>query len=151
MPRRAATTEPATERTAEPARGGLAIGEVARRASLATSAVRYYERIGLIDAPPRVSGRRRYPPAVLDRLSLIALAREAGFALTEVRELLDGFPEGTPPGDRWAALVERKLVEIDALITRARTARRLLKHIAKCDCGDLDECARAMGRGSVGA
>ncbi len=139
------------EGTAEPAAGELAIGEVARRASLATSAVRYYERIGLIEAPPRVSGRRRYPPAVLDRLALIALAREAGFALVEVRELLDGFPAGTPPGDRWGALVDRKLVEIDALIARARTARRLLKHIAKCDCGDLDECARAMGRRNVEA
>ena len=124
----------------------MAVGTVAERAGLAPSAVRYYERIGLIEAPPRVGGRRRYPPAVLDRLALIAMARDAGFTLTEVGELLQGFPRSATPADRWRPLVDRKLVEIDALIERAQAARTLLRHVATCTCPDLEVCGREIVR-----
>src|SRR5918992_1339605 len=68
--------------------GQLTIGEVARRAGLQPSAIRYYEQIGLLPAPGRQSGRRRYDPAVLDRLTVIRVGQAAGLTLAEIRELV---------------------------------------------------------------
>lgn len=65
------------------------IGEIARRAGLRTSAVRYYERIGLLRPAPRAGGQRRYDPSALHRLSAIRLAQRAGFSLEEIKRLFD--------------------------------------------------------------
>jgi MerR family redox-sensitive transcriptional activator SoxR len=97
----------------------LTIGEAARRAGVRTSALRYYEGIGLLPAPRRVSGRRRYDGEVLRALGVIRLAKQAGFTMAETRTLLPGFSASTPPSPRWRALARRKLAEIDALISRA--------------------------------
>jgi MerR family redox-sensitive transcriptional activator SoxR len=72
----------------------LSIGDVASRAGIRTSAVRYYETVGLIPAPDRISGQRRYEGDVVHRLGLIAVAKEAGFSLDEVRTLLDSTDRG---------------------------------------------------------
>lgn len=63
----------------------LTIGETARRAGVRPSALRYYESVGLLDAPRRISGRRRYDSQVLNRLSVIRLAQDAGFTIAEIR------------------------------------------------------------------
>jgi MerR family redox-sensitive transcriptional activator SoxR len=119
----------------------LAIGEVAQRAGLNPSAVRYYERVGLIPRAPRVSGQRRYAPDILNRLALVRMAQEAGFTLEEIRLLVSGFPEETPPAERWQELASRKLEEIDALIERLETVRQVLHESLLCDCLTLDACA----------
>ena len=62
----------------------LTIGEVARRAGIRTSAIRYYESVGLLPAPPRMSGRRRYDPSIVQRLAVLHLAQEAGFTMAEI-------------------------------------------------------------------
>src|SRR2546429_4721142 len=98
----------------------LSIGEVARQAGLAASALRYYERAGLLPAPPRRSRRRRYTEAVFGRISLIRLALEAGFTIGETRLFLTGFSEQTPPAARWRALAARQPEGGDALMDRAR-------------------------------
>src|SRR5437868_355144 len=98
----------------------LSIGEVAREAGLSASALRYYERAGLLPAPPRRSRQRRYTEAVFGRISLIRLALEAGFTIGETRLFLSGFSEQTPPAARWRALAARKLEEVNALMDRAR-------------------------------
>ena len=118
----------------------LSIGEVARRAGLETSALRYYESIGLLPEPDRESGRRRYEERVFDRLAAIALARRAGFTLAEVRTLMTGFSETTPPSERWRRLAEEKLPEIKALIARAQEMKRVLELGLECDCLRLEEC-----------
>lgn len=119
----------------------LAIGEVARRSGLPASTLRYYERIGLIAAPPRQAGQRRYPPEVLDTCALIQTARAAGFSLAEIRTLFRGFDVATPPPARWRALVDRKLPEIDARLRDLRRIRRRLERLAGCTCTDLAQCA----------
>src|SRR6267143_2978059 len=75
----------------------LSIGEVAREAGLSASALRYYEKAGLLPAPPRRSRQRRYNEAVFGRIYLIRLALEAGFTIGETRLFLSGFSEQTPP------------------------------------------------------
>ncbi len=120
----------------------LSIGEVAERTGLRASALRYYEEAGLIRPAARVSGRRHYDPAVLDRLRVVACAQEAGFSIAEVRELLGGTDE--PPA-RWRALAERKLVEVDAVIEKAQATRRLLEESLRCNCVALEDCAAVLG------
>lgn len=118
----------------------LAIGDVAARAGLRTSALRYYERIGLLPEAERVGGKRRYAPDVLERLAVIATAQRAGLSLGEVRELLDGVDAGEPAGERLQALARRKLPEVEALIAQAEAVRGWLLTAEQCRCPTLDDC-----------
>jgi MerR family redox-sensitive transcriptional activator SoxR len=118
----------------------LSIGEVARRAQLNQSAIRYYESIGLLPDPQRVGGQRRYGESVLTRLAVIELAQRAGFTLAETRTLLNGFSATVPPSARWRSLAHRKLPEVEALIARATGMKRLLEEGLECECLTLAEC-----------
>lgn len=123
---------------------GMSIGEVAQRAGVAASAIRYYESLGLLPAPARAGGKRRYDETVLSWLALVALAREAGFTMTETRQLVAGFEPGTPPAARWRALATRKLAEIEAQVARAARMRLLLKRALACGCLNLEDCGRLI-------
>ena len=123
---------------------GLGIGEVARRAGVQPSAIRYYESAGVLPAARRVSGRRRYDEAVLDRLAVVRLAQQAGFTVAEIRALVAGFDPGTPPAARWQALATRKLAEVDELLAHARRMRTLLERALACACLRLEDCTRVL-------
>src|SRR6267378_8375728 len=73
----------------------LAISDVARVFGLRTSAIRYYEQIGILPPPIRKNGQRRYDNSALFRLAVVQRAQESGFTLDEIRELFFGFPPGT--------------------------------------------------------
>jgi MerR family redox-sensitive transcriptional activator SoxR len=122
----------------------LEIGEVARRAGLRPSAVRYYEERGLIEPVGRSGGRRFYGEEAVERLVLITFAKDAGFSLDEIRTLLTGFPDDTPAGVRWSQLAAAKLAELDVMAQRIDTMRTALRGISRCGCNDLDQCAHAM-------
>jgi MerR family transcriptional regulator, redox-sensitive transcriptional activator SoxR len=124
--------------------GRLSIGMVAQRAGLRPSAIRYYESAGLIPRAARVGGRRVYDASVLDWLSLLALAREAGFTIKEMRELVSGFTPGTPPAARWQKLAIKKLREIDAMIARAHRMREVLRLAIDCGCLRLEDCGHLL-------
>ena len=118
------------------------IGEVARRTGLRTSALRYYERSGLLRAARRVGGRRVYDASVFESLGLIRLARDAGFTLRETKWLFDGFDRHTPASARWQALARPKLVEVRTRIERAERMRDLLERLSRCRCETLGDCVR---------
>ena len=119
----------------------MRIGEVAARAGIRPSAVRYYERIGLLPEPWRVSGQRRYGPDVLLLLAGIAVAQRAGFTVAEIKRPFYGFPGEARPGERWAELARTKLAELDELIRRTRAMQGLLREGLRCGCRRLDECS----------
>lgn len=123
---------------------GLAIGDIAREAGLATSAIRYYEKSGLLPKPPRVSGRRRYGRETLARLSLIRVALDAGFTVRETRLFLSGFDAETKPSARWRALATRKLTEIEQQIARTRRMKELLETGFRCECPTIEDCERKI-------
>ncbi len=115
------------------------IGEVAQRAGLKPSAIRYYESIGLLPEPTRVNGRRRYDEKVIRWLALIDTAQQAGFTLNEIRTLKDGFASDASPSKRWQELAREKLKGIEALIGRAEGMRKLLEEGLRCECLKLEE------------
>jgi MerR family redox-sensitive transcriptional activator SoxR len=123
---------------------GHTIGELARQADVATSALRYYEKAGLIPLPARASNRRQYDQAVLGRIRIILLARAAGFSISETRTFLNGFPIGIRPALRWRAMAKRKLAELDRLSTRLGQMRAILTASFRCECRQLQDCERLI-------
>jgi len=122
----------------------VTIGELARQTGMAASALRYYEKAGLLPSPARASNRRQYDPGVLGRLRIILLARDAGFSISETRTFLNGFPVGTRPATRWRAMAQRKLAELDELTTRLGQMRALLSASFNCECQRLEDCERLI-------
>ena len=123
----------------------LSISQVARQIRLRPSAIRYYERIGLLPPAERLSGQRRYDPTVLYRLAIIQRARQLGFTLTEIRHLFFGFRNITGASERWRTLSQRKLAELDHLMDGIKAVRGVLKKLmTKCRCDTLDQCGKGI-------
>jgi MerR family redox-sensitive transcriptional activator SoxR len=119
----------------------MTIGELARRARVQPSAVRYYESIGLLTPATRRSGQRIFEEDALERLTVITRAKQLGFSLREVKELFSGFKI-----TRWKPLAVRKLAELEEMTARIETMRGLLRKALRCGCLDVEECGRAMLR-----
>jgi len=124
----------------------LSISQVARQFGMRSSALRYYEQIGILAPVHRVSGQRRYDVASLRRLAVIQRARDAGFALEDIRELFTAFRPGTPASQRWRQVSLRKLTEIEDAIARLSVMKNLLNQMSNCKCDALDECGAAILR-----
>jgi MerR family redox-sensitive transcriptional activator SoxR len=122
----------------------MTIGEVARRAGLQSSAIRYYERIGLLPKTQRLGGQRRYETGVLNYLEVIDVAKRAGFRMDEIKHLFHRFGKGTPEFRRWRLLARRKISEMDDLIAKAKKMKRLLEKADRCKCLELEDCGRAF-------
>jgi MerR family transcriptional regulator, redox-sensitive transcriptional activator SoxR len=132
----------------------MGIGAVASRAGVRPSALRYYERMGLLPRPGRENGRRRYDGEALrkalERLAVVRVAQQAGFTISEIRTLLDGFSEDTPPSERWRVLAQDKLPEVEVLVERALGMKDILERGLRCECLNLEECA-LVGEEAPGA
>ncbi|MEU6370046.1 MerR family transcriptional regulator [Streptomyces sp. NPDC046931] len=128
----------------------LDIAEVARRSGLAPSALRFYEKKGLIAAAGRNGLRRTYHPGVLERLELITCARSAGFSVAEIGRFLVARPSDADLRDRMADKA-RTLDEQIGRLTRLRDSLRhaaVRKHEPIVDC---PEFKRAVGNVSAPA
>jgi len=124
----------------------LTISNVARQVGLQPSAIRYYERIGLLPRAERTSGQRRYDPTALYRLALIQRSRQLGFTLTEIRKLFFGFREAASASERWRKLSREKLAELDSQMDGIKTMRSLLERLARnCKCSTLNAAKRYSG------
>jgi MerR family redox-sensitive transcriptional activator SoxR len=122
----------------------LAISDVARVFGLRTSAIRYYEQIGILPSPTRQNGQRRYERSVLFRLAVVQRARESGFSLKEIRELFFGFQPATRPPKRWHKLSERKIAELRIRMKQLKLMETLLKQMQGCRCNALEECGEKL-------
>ncbi|KAB8194775.1 MerR family transcriptional regulator [Nonomuraea phyllanthi] len=120
----------------------LTIGELASRTGVATSALRYWEELGLLPAPARVSGQRRYPPSAVELVGLVVVLRNVGFTLREVKAFL---ASRSPDGDSWRELYRRKLAELDQRIAQAQVARTAIAHGLACPHEDVFECPNFAG------
>jgi MerR family redox-sensitive transcriptional activator SoxR len=118
----------------------LAIGEVARLSGKAPSAIRYYESIGLLAMPARVSGRRRYPAEVVHSLAVIDTAQRAGLALDEIMLLLRTSPNDPRAVEQLREAAERRLPVLREAIARAEVVCEWLEQAADCCCPTLETC-----------
>lgn len=136
-------------------RAFLGIGELGRRTGLAPSALRYYERAGLLMPDGRTNGRRYYSSASGERIALIRLCQDAGFTLAEVRAFVAA---GSRRDPSWTRLMEAKLLDLEASIARAKRAKALIQHGLACRHRELSMCpnfraalkARLCSEGSAG-
>jgi len=122
----------------------MRIGELARGAGLNASAIRYYEKCGLLLSPHRSGGQRRYPKDTLDRVLLIRFASDMGFSLGEIRLFLSGLRDDAPVGARWKNLAHRKIREVERSIERSRRLKSLLEHLLHCHCASLQVCVQRL-------
>ena len=122
----------------------MKIGELSDRSGLNASAIRYYERRGLLSAPHRAGGQRRYSADALDRVLLIRFASEMGFTLSEIKVFLNGLRDDAPVGPRWKKLAHRKIQEVKGSILRARRLKSLLEHLLHCRCASLQICVERL-------
>jgi MerR family redox-sensitive transcriptional activator SoxR len=132
----------------------MRIGELASQVGLRTSALRYYESLGILGPVRRVSGRRDYGPDALNTLRLLLAAQRAGFTLAEARSLLGFLADRQRSPERWRDMARGKLEQLDASIERLQAARLTLADALGCTCaGEADACrlvtrdtARRSGR-----
>lgn len=118
----------------------LTIGDLARRFGMQTSALRFYERIGLMPPPERKHGQRRYDSRAVTRIAAIQAARRAGFNLSEARMLLDEFPAAVPAHERWRALAIQKNQELDKLMMQIQEKKHYLAAGIACECESFEAC-----------
>jgi MerR family redox-sensitive transcriptional activator SoxR len=134
----------------------LTIGEVARRAGLAASAIRFYESRGLIHADRTSSGQRRFRRDVLRRIACIRIAQRVGLSLEEIVSALDGLPaDRAPSPEDWRRLTRGWGERIDQRIALLEALRGGLTSCIGCGCLSLRTCtlsnpgdvAAALGAG----
>lgn len=116
------------------------IGQVAEHSGVAATTLRFYETEGLLNAPGRIGGRRRYDEGVFHRLEVIGLCKAAGFSLEEIRVLL---ADDSPGRSASRSLAEAKLVDVDAQVAMLVRARTIIEAAMQCTCPSLDACSCA--------
>jgi MerR family redox-sensitive transcriptional activator SoxR len=120
------------------------IGELASRAGVNASAIRYYEKLGLLSAPDRINSQRRYSSDALDRVLLIRFAGEMDFTLAEIKLFLNGFSQNTPVSARWRKLTAIKIVELQHRLAQTQRLLDFLKHLKHCRCVQLHQCVSGL-------
>lgn len=117
----------------------MTIGELSTKSGVPSSAIRYYESLGLLKPAGRKSARRVYDASGEEKLAVIVFAKKIGFSLAEIRQLLGGFTLS-----RWRPLAERKIVEIGEVRSRLETMEKLLREAVRCGCVDVEACGRTL-------
>jgi MerR family transcriptional regulator, redox-sensitive transcriptional activator SoxR len=122
----------------------MKIGELASRTGLNASAIRYYERMGLLASPYRTGGQRRYPAEAIYRVLLIRFAGDMGFTLAEIKIFLSGLRDNSPVGPRWRKLAAHKIKEAERTVERSLRLKSLFEHLLRCRCSSLQDCVQRL-------
>jgi MerR family redox-sensitive transcriptional activator SoxR len=119
----------------------LAIGDFATRSGVAPSALRYYEKEGLIRSTRTGGNQRRYQRSELRRVAFIRIAQQVGVSLDEIREALESLPENrTPTKADWSRLSARWRRRLDERITLMEGLRDQLTGCIGCGCLSMQRC-----------
>lgn len=109
------------------------------------STLRYWETAGLLKAPGRVGGKRRYDSESLQQIKMVALAKQAGFSLAEIRIILSGLSGKSPPSEIWRRLASDKLPEVEQTLAEAQAMKGILEAGLRCECLRLEDCLADTG------
>ena len=121
----------------------LTIGEVARRADIRASTIRFYEAKGVLPPALRRGGRRVYGAEILKRLAVIEVAKSAGFELDEIAVLLDSL-DPRQPAPAWRSAAQHKQADIAAQMRTLTRMHEILEGLKGCGCATLDDCASGL-------
>lgn len=125
----------------------LTVGQVAERSGVATSALRFYERNGLIHSTRTSGNQRRFHRDTLRRVAFIRASQRVGISLEKIRAALDLLPEGrTPTPEDWQQLSERWRDDLNARIKELQELRDDLTDCIGCGCLSLSACSLANPR-----
>lgn len=128
----------------------LTIGQLAQRFGINTSAIRYYERVGVLPEPAPESGQRRYDDDAIRRLETLQATKQAGFTLEEAQLLLHRREAGDPLHQPLRELATRKLPEVKRLLQRTTALHTWLLAATDCSCETLDACSLFVTSTPVG-
>lgn len=117
--------------------GSMTISELAGATGLAPSALRFYERCGLIDPIGRKGGMRIYDERAVEQIALVDLLKISGFTLTEIADLID--PSGRVHAD-WRSRAAEKRRELKAQLSTTQLALTMVEHTLECPHANLDDC-----------
>jgi MerR family redox-sensitive transcriptional activator SoxR len=118
----------------------LSIGTLAKLTGQATSAIRFYESVGLVTSHRTSGGQRQFDPSTVQVLKTIAFAKAAGFTLAEISTLNVVPTQGEPLFAHWRALAEKKIVELDEVIHNAEETKKRLRYALDCACTEAEAC-----------
>lgn len=124
------------------------IGEIAKQGGVAASAIRYYEKLGMIPKAERQGGKRRFSDEALQQLDVVTSAQGVGFSLAEIKILLGGISKRGGFQERLQKLAIKKLPEVNEMLTRAALMKRILESAEKCRCLDLGQCVSEIKKTS---
>ncbi|MFE1558602.1 MerR family transcriptional regulator [Streptomyces sp. NPDC058734] len=113
----------------------ITIGRLAEITGVPASAIRYWERHGLLPEPERVSGQRRYPPEAAERITVLRKCQQAGLTLVEIAEFQREQPQRQ-------AMIRAKIGEIEQRMVDLEHAHQLLTHALRCGEEDIVRCPR---------
>lgn len=120
----------------------FSIGQLSKQTGVKIPTIRYYEQMGLIDAPERSEGnQRRYTKDGLSRLSFIRHSRDLGFSVEDIRGLLELSQHPEKPCDDAHHIAVQHLKDVQDRIAKLRRLERELKRISRCDAGNIADCA----------
>jgi MerR family redox-sensitive transcriptional activator SoxR len=122
----------------------MKIGALAKNAGIRPSAIRFYERAGVLPPASRKSGQRHFGSDAARYLAVIEFARKAGFTIAEIKVLFNGFEEVRPASVRWKELAQKKWIDMESQIERLKGMQRLLENSMQCRCIRLEDCGRMM-------
>lgn len=123
----------------------MKIGQLAAQSGASASAIRYYEKLGLLPPAERISGQRRYSTDALDRLLLIRFAGEMDFTLAEIKLFLNGFRPDAPVSARWRQLTTAKIADLRQRLIFTRRLLRFLQRLQTCcRCVQLHQCVSGL-------
>ena len=122
----------------------MKIGEAAKSVGLATSTLRYYEELGLIEKPPRVSNQRSFSPEIVDRLRFIKQASGLNFSLGEIKTYIDGLAKMDPHSSTWQEFAGDKIGKLESQISDLQEVLATLKQSMSCGCTDATTCGESL-------
>ena len=119
----------------------MTIGQVARAAGVAQSAIRYYEASGLLPRPSRKNGARQYDEAAVDQVRILRFLRRAGITVRGIAAITSERCESDAPREVWLGVLQQRIAELDALMIEAHETKLRLEETIACHCeGDTTIC-----------
>lgn len=118
----------------------MKIGDVSEKLGIPASTIRYYEQVGLIDPPKRVSGRRDFDEKTIFALEFVRLSQAAGFTIAETKSLFKSYARDQNVGGAWRQLASQKRSDVRNQVQALQQVDAILSELISCKCESFTDC-----------